>query len=491
MSSKSTENKVLNDYLEETLEKMYSTEKPGEGMLPCNIHNYGHDVVHKPFGYINDVYQEDSRIFKLPQIKKHKTYEVKVGNKKIGGNNPVLIQSMALNIACDVKEATEEAIKLIEAGSELVRFAINSYEAIKGIPQIRENIFKAGYDGDVLVGCGQFEVARIIKNYPKEVDALVKLRINPGTVGTRDTKDENFDTAIEYAIKSNKPVRIGVNWGSVDKHLKDKLMEMNGKMENPRSSSEVENQALILSVLLSAKRAEMLGMRPDQIVVSCKVSRVQDLISVHRALAKISKYAIHLGLTEAGMGQLAIVSTTAALSILLQEGIGDTIRASLTTRMEECRTGEVHLCNAIVQALGLKSFTPRVNSCPGCGRAYPTPFRTLAGRVSDYISARTPEWKQNHEGVESMNVAVMGCTVNGPGESKHADIGISLPGVGETGSGKKPIAAVFANGKIFKTIKGDDVSEIGDVFEQMLEDYVKEHYKKKTAFVRKEEPVAA
>ncbi|MDG7056723.1 MAG: flavodoxin-dependent (E)-4-hydroxy-3-methylbut-2-enyl-diphosphate synthase [Wolbachia endosymbiont of Penenirmus auritus] len=406
---------------------------------------------------------------------RHKAHTVKVGQVKIGGNNPIVVQSMALGVHIDpndikssAKQYAKEVIELAHAGSELVRIALNSEEVAKAIPYIVEEVNKGGFDGKILVGCGQYELDRLVQDYPDNIKMLGKIRINPGNIGFGDKRDEKFERVIEYAIKHDIPIRIGVNWGSLDKYLLQKLMDENSLSSNPKPSDVILRKALVMSALSSAQKAEEIGLSADKIIISCKVSRVQDLISVYTALAKSSNYALHLGLTEAGMGNKGVINTTAGLTYLLQNGIGDTIRASLTQRPGESRTNEVTVCQEILQSIGLRYFNPKVSSCPGCGRTNSDRFRVLTEEVNDYIKIRMPTWKKQNPGVEHMSIAVMGCIVNGPGESKHANLGISLPGYGE-----KSVSAVYKDGKYFKTLQG---SNIFGEFKTIIDNYVKEHF---------------
>ncbi|MGL9718929.1 MAG: flavodoxin-dependent (E)-4-hydroxy-3-methylbut-2-enyl-diphosphate synthase [Wolbachia sp.] len=406
---------------------------------------------------------------------RHKTHVVKVGQVKIGGNNPIVVQSMALgvyidpgNIKSSAKQYAKEIIELVHAGSELVRIALNSAEVARAIPYIVEEINKEGFDGKILIGCGQYELDKLVQDYPDNIKMLGKIRVNPGNIGFGNKRDEKFERVIEYAIKHDLPVRIGVNWGSLDKYLAQKLMDENSSSSDPKSSDVILRKALVISALRSAKKAEEIGLSLDKIIISCKVSRVQDLISIYTALAKSSNYALHLGLTEAGMGNKGVINTTAGLTYLLQNGIGDTIRASLTQRPGESRINEVTVCQEILQSIGLRHFNPQVSSCPGCGRTSSDRFRILTEEVNDYIKTRMPIWKKKNPGVEHMNIAVMGCIVNGPGESKHANLGISLPGYGE-----KPVSAVYKDGKYFKTLQGNNIFE---EFKTIINNYVEERY---------------
>jgi len=403
--------------------------------------------------------------------RRHKTHVVQVGRVKIGGENPIVVQSMALGVPIDpcniqnsAKQYAKEIVELARAGSELVRIALNSEEVAKSIPYIVEEINKEGFDSKILVGCGQYELDRLVQNYPDNIKMLGKIRINPGNIGFGHKRDEKFERVIKYAIEHNMPIRIGVNWGSLDKRILQKLMD-----ESSSTSDIILRKALVMSVLGSAKKAEEIGLNSDKIIISCKVSKVQDLISIYTALAQSSNYALHLGLTEAGMGNKGVINTTAGLTYLLQNGIGDTIRASLTQRPGESRTDEVAVCQEILQSIGLRYFNPQVNSCPGCGRTSSDRFRVLTQEVNDYIKTRMPVWKEKNPGVERMNVAVMGCIVNGPGESKHANLGISLPGYGE-----KPISAVYKDGEYFCTLQGDNIFE---EFRKIIDSYVTEHFR--------------
>lgn len=337
----------------------------------------------------------------LSQISRHKTHVVEVGKVKIGGNNPVVVQSMALgvhidadNIKSSAKHYAKEITELARTGSELVRIALNSEEVARAIPYIVEEINKEGFDGKILVGCGQYELDKLVQDYPDNIKMLGKIRINPGNIGFGDKRDEKFERVIEYAIMHDLPVRIGVNWGSLDKYLLQKLMDENSSLSNSRPSDVILRKALVMSALDSAKKAEEIGLNSNKIIISCKVSKVQDLILVYMALAKSSNYALHLGLTEAGMGNKGVVNTAAGLTYLLQNGIGDTIRASLTQRPGESRTNEVVVCQEILQSIGLRHFNPQVNSCPGCGRTSSDRFRILTEEVNGYIKTHMPMWKK-------------------------------------------------------------------------------------------------
>lgn len=405
----------------------------------------------------------------LPQIKRHQTHPVKVGQFLIGGDAPILVQSMTNTDTADANATAEQVIALAKAGSEIVRITVDRPESAKAVAKIRELVEKAGLDVP-LVGCFHFNGHRLLTDFPDCAKALAKYRINPGNVGFGEKRDKQFDMMVETALKYDKPIRIGVNWGSLDQDLAQGLMDENGKSANPRPSDDILREALVISTLTSAKRAEDVGMRPDQIILSAKVSRVQDLIAVYRELARQSNYSLHLGLTEAGLGSKSIVATTAAVSILLQEGIGDTIRASLTPTPDQAREKEVIVCQEILQTMGLRSFTPLVSACPGCGRTTSTYFQTLASTIQDYVRDQMPSWREKYPGVENLNLAVMGCIVNGPGESKHADIGISLPGTGES-----PVAPVFMDGVKTHTLRGEHIAQ---EFQVLLEDYVERRFKK-------------
>jgi len=406
-------------------------------------------------------------VVQLTEIKRHKTHKVMVGKSFIGGDAPILVQSMTNTDTADAKSTADQVISLAKAGSEIVRITVDRPESAQNVAKIRELVEKAGLDVP-LVGCFHFNGHRLLKDYPDCAQALAKYRINPGNVGFGEKRDKQFDMMVETALAYDKPIRIGVNWGSLDQDLAQGLMDKNGKSASPRSADEILREALVLSTLTSAQRAEHVGMRPDQIILSAKVSRVQDLISVYRELARQSNYALHLGLTEAGLGSKSIVATSTALSVLLQEGIGDTIRASLTPTPDEAREREVIVCQEILQTMGLRSFAPQVSACPGCGRTTSTYFQTLAQTIQDFVREQMPAWRKHYPGVENLNLAVMGCIVNGPGESKHADIGISLPGNGEN-----PVAPVFMDGAKTHTLRGD---HIADEFKELLIDYVKRRY---------------
>lgn len=403
----------------------------------------------------------------LSVAKRHQTRAVQVGRVVIGGGAPVVVQSMTNTDTADIAATAAQVIALAKAGSEIVRITVNNDASAKAVPYIREQVEKAGLDVP-LAGCFHYNGHRLLTDYPECAEALAKYRINPGNVGFGQKRDSQFDMMLHVALKHNKPVRIGVNWGSLDQDLATKLMDDNAASAHPKPSDDILREALVLSALTSAQRAEDIGLAKDKIIISCKVSRVQDLVAVYRTLAARSDYALHVGLTEAGMGSKGIVATTAGLALLLQDGIGDTIRASLTPRPGEPREQEVIVCQEILQSLGLRSFSPQVTACPGCGRTTSTYFQTLADKIQTYLRDSMPAWKETYPGVESMNVAVMGCIVNGPGESKHADIGISLPGTGES-----PVAPVFIDGEKAHTLRGDHIAE---EFQQLVSEYIKKRY---------------
>ena len=385
----------------------------------------------------------------------------------IGGDAPVRVQSMTNT---DTQDAIATAIQVKElaiAGSELVRITVNTPEAAAQVPYIREQLDRMDIDVP-LIGDFHYNGHRLLTDYPDCAQALSKYRINPGNVGKGDKHDRQFGQMIEAAMRWDKPVRIGVNWGSLDQELLAQLMDENSRRPEPWDAKSVMYEALVTSALESARRAEQMGMSGDQVILSCKVSGVQDLISVYRELARRCDYSLHLGLTEAGMGTKGTVASSVALGILLQEGIGDTIRVSLTPQPGESRTQEVVIASEILQALGLRSFVPSVTACPGCGRTTSTTFQELAKQIDDYLRAQMPVWREKYPGVETMRVAVMGCIVNGPGESKHADIGISLPGTGEA-----PAAPVFIDGQKAVTLRGDNIA---NEFHQLVENYIEKRF---------------
>ena len=401
---------------------------------------------------------------------RHRTVPVRIGTVTVGGDAPIVVQSMTNTDTADVSATVAQTVALARAGSELVRITVDRPEAAAAVPHIRERLDAEGVDVP-LVGDFHYIGHKLLSDYPACAEALAKYRINPGNVGFRDKRDRQFATMVEIAASYAKPVRIGVNWGSLDQELLARLMDENAKSAAPKSGAAVMREALVRSALDSAARAEEIGLQRDRIVLSCKVSEVQALIAVYRALAERSDYALHLGLTEAGMGVKGTVASTAGMAVLLQEGIGDTIRVSLTPAPGGDRTEEVVVAQTILQVMGLRSFVPLVTACPGCGRTTSTVFQELAGDIQAFIRMRMPEWRRTYAGVESMSVAVMGCIVNGPGESKHADIGISLPGTGE-----EPAAPVFVDGRKTQTLRGPGIA--GE-FQQIIEDYVASRYRRR------------
>jgi len=402
----------------------------------------------------------------MTQDRRH-SIAVKVGTVIIGGCNPVVVQSMTNTDTADANATAKQVQQLATAGSELVRITVNTDEAAAMVATIREKLDSAGCYVP-LVGDFHYNGHKLLIDYPECAQALAKYRINPGNVGFGKKKDNQFAIMIEQAILHNKPVRIGVNWGSLDQQLLTKMMDENAKQSTSSSADEVMQEALIISALQSAEQAEDIGLSRDNIILSCKVSGVQKLISVYRDIAQRCDYALHLGLTEAGMGSKGIVASTASIGVLLQEGIGDTIRISLTPEPGGDRCNEVIVAQEILQTMGLRSFTPLVTACPGCGRTTSTVFQELADNIQAYVRSQMPIWREKYNGVEEMNLAVMGCIVNGPGESKHADIGISLPGAGEN-----PSAPVFIDGKKTITLRGDNIAED---FRKIVDDYVENKY---------------
>ncbi|MDE2159706.1 MAG: flavodoxin-dependent (E)-4-hydroxy-3-methylbut-2-enyl-diphosphate synthase [Burkholderiales bacterium] len=400
------------------------------------------------------------------------TRQVQVADVVIGGAAPIVVQSMTNTDTADAHATAQQVYDLARAGSELVRITVNSAEAAAQVAHIRDEL--ARRDCAVpLVGDFHFNGHRLLSQYPECAEALAKYRINPGNVGKGSKRDEQFATMIEMACKYDKPVRIGVNWGSLDQELLTQMMDDNARLAEPFEPRQIMYRAILTSAIQSARRAQAIGLRADQIILSCKMSGVQDLISVYRALAARCDYALHLGLTEAGMGTKGTVASTAALAVLLQEGIGDTIRVSLTPQPGEARTQEVVVALEILQSLGLRAFNPSVTACPGCGRTTSTTFQELAKQIDDFLRAQMPVWKARYPGVETMKVAVMGCIVNGPGESKHADIGISLPGTGEA-----PAAPVFIDGEKALTLRGEGIAR---EFQTLVEDYIEKRFGAATA----------
>jgi (E)-4-hydroxy-3-methylbut-2-enyl-diphosphate synthase len=402
-----------------------------------------------------------------PLMRRHPTVAVRVGPVTIGGGSPVVVQSMTNTYTADVRATVEQVTALARAGSELVRLTVNDSQAAEAVPRIRDELERRQVRVP-LVGDFHFNGHRLLTDSPACAEALAKFRINPGNVGRGRKKDAQFATMIEVACRHGRPVRIGVNWGSLDQDLVARMMDANARRAEPLPAAEVTRQAMVVSALDSARRAQELGLSREHIVLSCKMSGVQDLIAVYRALAARGDYALHLGLTEAGMGVRGIVSSAAALAVLLQEGIGDTIRVSLTPQPGGERTEEVRVAQELLQSMGIRHFQPAVISCPGCGRTTSTYFQELAQAIEGHIRERMPQWRDRYPGVEGMTVAVMGCVVNGPGESKHASIGISLPGSGET-----PVAPVYVDGQKTVTLKGGRIAE---EFQALVEQYVREHY---------------
>lgn len=398
---------------------------------------------------------------------RRKSVQVKIKDVAVGGDAPVMVQSMTNTDTADPQGTADQIEALADAGSEVVRVTVDRQEAAQAVPKIRELLDQRGCDVPI-VGDFHYIGHKLLSENPGCAEALDKYRINPGNVGFREKKDVQFSTMIELALKYDKPVRIGVNWGSLDQELLAHMMDENGKAAAPKPASEVLEEALVQSALTSAARAEELGMGRDKIILSCKVSEVQAMISAYQNLAARCDYALHLGLTEAGMGSKGIVGSTAALAVLLQQGIGDTIRISLTPEPGGDRTKEIIVAQEVLQTMGIRSFTPLVTACPGCGRTTSTVFQELAEKIQSYVRTQMPEWRRKYVGVEDLNLAVMGCIVNGPGESKHADIGISLPGTGE-----QPTAPVFIDGEKAATLRGANIAE---EFQQIVDDYVAKRY---------------
>src|SRR5215468_8455049 len=392
---------------------------------------------------------------------------VRVGPVRVGGTNPIVVQSMTNTDTADVEGTAQQVRSLARAGSELVRITVNTSEAAAAVAPIRDRLAHLGVDVP-LIGDFHFNGHKLLREFPHCAEALAKYRINPGNVGRGSKRDPQFAEMIEIACRYGKPVRIGVNWGSLDQDLLTRLMDENNARSEPLDAQQVMRSAVVLSALSSAQRAEELGLPHDRIVLSAKVSGVQDLIAIYRDLAGRCDYPLHLGLTEAGMGSKGIVASTAGMAVLLQQGIGDTIRVSLTPEPNGDRTQEVIVAQEILQTMGLRSFTPMVVACPGCGRTTSTYFQELAQRIQSHIRHRMPEWRRGYDGVEEMTVAVMGCVVNGPGESRHANIGISLPGTGE-----RPVAPVYEDGEKTVTLKGERIAE---EFQDLLERYIERKY---------------
>jgi (E)-4-hydroxy-3-methylbut-2-enyl-diphosphate synthase len=410
---------------------------------------------------------QESLMLETAQKPRRQSVAVKVGQVTVGGGAPVVVQSMTNTDTADVEGTARQVAALARAGSELVRITVDRDEAAAAVPHIKDRLAQMNVDVPI-VGDFHYIGHKLLADHPACAEALDKYRINPGNVGFKEKKDRQFGAIVETAIRHNKPVRIGANWGSLDQELLTRLMDENTASANPRDARAVMREAMVQSALLSAARAEELGMPKNRIILSAKVSAVQDLIAVYEVLASRSDYAIHLGLTEAGMGTKGIVASSAALGILLQQGIGDTIRISLTPEPGGDRTREVQVGQELLQTMGFRTFVPLVAACPGCGRTTSTTFQELASSIQGFIRDEMPTWKTKYPGVEELNVAVMGCIVNGPGESKHANIGISLPGTGEA-----PAAPVFVDGKKFRTLRGPTISAD---FKALVIDYIEQRY---------------
>ncbi|HUO17194.1 MAG TPA: flavodoxin-dependent (E)-4-hydroxy-3-methylbut-2-enyl-diphosphate synthase [Verrucomicrobiae bacterium] len=408
----------------------------------------------------------------MPLIQRRKTVTAVVGGVRVGSDAPVAVQSMTNTDTADIPSTVQQCAALARAGSELVRVTVNNEEAAAAVPHIVEQLDKQGVRVPI-IGDFHYNGHILLTKYPECARDLAKYRINPGNASIGAKGDSNFRTMIEVAVKHDKPVRIGVNWGSLDQALLTQMMDENSRLPEPKDARAVTMEAMVVSALNSAKLAEKYGLRPDQIILSAKVSGVQDLIDVYRSLAGRCDYPLHLGLTEAGMGAKGVVASSAAMGVLLQEGIGDTIRVSLTPAPGGDRSEEVRVAQQILQSMGIRSFTPQVTACPGCGRTTSTFFQEMAEQIQSYLREQMPVWKNRYSGVEEMKLAVMGCVVNGPGESKHANIGISLPGTFE-----EPKAPVYVDGRLFTTLKGD---RIVAEFIAILDEYVDSHYAAKNA----------
>ena len=404
-------------------------------------------------------------------VTRHETVGVRVDHVRVGGGAPIVVQSMTNTDTADVESTFAQVRDLARAGSEIVRITVNNTDAAQAVPEIRDRLYAAGVNVP-LVGDFHFNGHKLLAEVPACAQALSKYRINPGNVGRGSKRDPQFAAMIETACRYDRPVRIGVNWGSLDADLLTRLMDDNSRRPDPLDARAVTHEAMVRSAIDSAERAVEIGLPRDRIILSCKMSGVQDLIAVYRELAGRCDYALHLGLTEAGMGSKGIVASTAGMAVLLQEGIGDTIRVSLTPEPGGDRTQEVIVAQEILQSMGLRSFTPMVVACPGCGRTTSTFFQELAQQIQSHIRHRMPEWRKRYEGVEEMTVAVMGCVVNGPGESKHANIGISLPGTGE-----RPVAPVYVDGEKTVTLKGEGIARD---FQALVDEYVDSRYHRKT-----------
>ncbi len=395
------------------------------------------------------------------------TQQVLVGDIKVGGGAPIVVQSMTNTDTADVDGTVQQIVELSTAGSELVRVTVNTEEAAKAVPEIRNKLHQQGYTVPI-IGDFHFNGHKLLEKYPDCAQALSKFRINPGNVGRGKNRDPQFQQMIEFACRYDKPVRIGVNGGSLDQSVLTRLLDENRQQPNPQELSAITREAIVLSALESAAKAHEYGLGKDKIILSCKISNVQELISIYQNLSERCDYALHLGLTEAGMGSKGIVSSSAALAVLMQQGIGDTVRISLTPEPGSARTKEVVVAQELLQSMGFRSFTPMVIACPGCGRTTSDYFQRLAQDIQAFLRAQMPVWKHKYKGVEAMEVAVMGCVVNGPGESKNANIGISLPGTGES-----PVAPVYEDGVKTVTLKGDKIAE---EFQELVEKYIESHY---------------
>ena len=403
----------------------------------------------------------------MASIKRRKSIQVMVGDVPVGGGAPIVVQSMTNTDTADIDETVDQIDHLHKAGSEIVRITVNNDAAAKAVPHIKEKLMNRGVPVPI-VGDFHYNGHVLLTKYPDMAESLGKFRINPGNTGTK-TRDENFTTIVEQAIKYDKPVRIGVNWGSLDQQLLAQRMDANNDLPEPKSAKEVMLDTMVESAKRSSKLAEDVGLASDKIIISCKMSGVQDVVNVYTRIAEVIDYPLHVGLTEAGMGMKGMVASASALSVILQRGIGDTIRVSLTPQPGADRALEVQVAQQVLQSLGIRSFIPQVTSCPGCGRTKSTYFQELAEEIQDYIVESMPVWREVYPGVEEMDVAVMGCVVNGPGESRAANIGISLPGTFE-----EPKAPVYVDGEHFKTLKGDG---IGKEFKSILNDYIIKNYK--------------
>src|SRR6202047_3275000 len=408
----------------------------------------------------------------MPEIQRRRAVTVDIGGIRVGSDAPVVVQSMTNTDTADVETTVQQVAALARAGSEMVRVTVNNDEAAKAVPYIVEELAKKGWSTPI-IGDFHYNGHQLLKKYPAAAQALAKYRINPGNCSIGRKDDDNFRTMVEVAVEHQKPVRIGVNWGSLDQALLTKMMDANSKLANPLPARDVMMEAMVVSALDNAAAAERYGLRRDQIILSAKVSGVRDLIDVYTNLAARCDYALHLGLTEAGMGAKGIVASAAGLAPLLLAGIGDTIRVSLTPAPGGDRTEEVHVAQQILQSLSIRSFMPQVTSCPGCGRTTSTYFQELAEQIQSYLRTSMPEWRKQYPGVEELKLAVMGCVVNGPGESKHANLGISLPGTFE-----EPKAPVYVDGKLYTTLRGDTIVA---EFKEILDRYVESHYGKKSA----------